>query len=534
MNYLFQLLLLFFSIDLHGQEQTKLLADSDWPSYNFTLNGQRFVPIDQINKSNVGQLERVCSLSLVNSGVSSSGILHVQGMLYVTSSFDTFAVDSSNCEVLWKYEHRKNVPVGSIAKVNHGAAYANDRIFRGTADGWMLALNAKTGELVWEHQTGDPLAGESFNGAPQTFQGLVIIGASGGDGGLGGRVMAYETATGREVWRYYLGRRGENPSADSSLREGAADITGGISGSTYTIDASTGQVFIPISMSDSTLLTLDHRVNKQFVGGLVILDATTGARRSQYPFRWDEQHHLILNAAPVLYKSKDGERMVAFGSEDGHVYSLQRNSLERAFKIPVTRVNNPDAISMSEGAEICPGPLGGVAWNGPAFDRENRILITGAVDSCAVVKAGPEKDSETLALDNGLEFSGKGAGWMFGLDADSGEVLWSLKTNGTQVAGITPTSGGITFSGDMAGNFRALDSRTGKILFHDKVDGGLAGGVVTYLRKGRQLVSFVVGSMSSSRADDSGKPALHIYGLRGNQNPSESNATRDDTEEFSF
>ena len=520
MGYLFKVVLLFFSLDLYGQDETTFPADSDWPSYNFSLNGQRFVPIDRINKRNADQLERVCSLSMAESGTFQTSIIHVQGRLYLTGPFDTFAVDSSNCEVLWKYQHRKNVPVGDIVKVNQGVAYANDRIFRGTPDGWLLALNAKTGKLMWEHQIGDPLTSKSFSGAPQVFQGLVIIGVGDGSDEPSGRIMAYDAVTGREVWRYTLER--------------AKFFSGGVSGSTYTIDASLGHIFIPIGKPDSALLANKDTEDKRFIGGLIILDAITGMKKSQYPFRWDEEHDFTLNAAPVLYNSEDGKPMVAFGSQDGHVYSLERDSLERNFKIPITRVGNSSAISMSEGAEVCPGPLGGVAWNGPAFDRENRIFIIGAIDWCAVLKTSPEQESEaeTLPLDSILELSGKGAGWMFGLEADSGEVLWSLKTSGPQVAGITPTSGGITFSGDMAGNFRVLDSGTGEILFDDKVDGGLAGGVVTYLRKDRQLISFVVGSISSSTSAYVGEAKLYIYGLRGNENPWESNTTEDVTEEL--
>ena len=121
---------------------------------------------------------------------------------------------------------------------------------------------------------------------------------------------------------------------------------------------------------------------------------------------------------------------------------------------------------------------------------------------------------------------------MLGLDADSGEVLWNRKTNGPQVAAITPTSGGIAFSGDMTGNFQVVDSGTGNILFREKGDGGLAGGVVTYMRKGRQFVAFVSGSISGSTFGHAGKPTLHVYGLPGIESQEESKVTRDVAEEM--
>ncbi len=113
MGYLLQIVLLFFSFDLYGENEIGSPTDIDWPSNNYTLNGQRFVPVDQINKSNAVELERVCSLSVVESGTFQTNILHVDGLLYFTTPFESFAVDSSSCEVVWKHDHRKHFPMSS-------------------------------------------------------------------------------------------------------------------------------------------------------------------------------------------------------------------------------------------------------------------------------------------------------------------------------------------------------------------------------------------------------------------------------------
>ncbi len=491
--------------------------DTNWLSYNHNINGQRYVPLDQIDRDNADQLGEVCRLKVEDIGAFHTSVLHVDGLLYFTTATDTLAVDSANCEVRWRHHHVEEELEMTALRVNRGVAYANGRLFRGTVDSRLLAIDAATGQTIWRHQVGDPQLGEFFSAAPQVYQGLLIMGAAGGDWGIRGRVMAFDQETGREVWRFYTIPRGDEAGADTWVIADSARIGGGGTWTTYTLDISAGEVFVPVGNPAPDLQPDKRPGENLYTDSLVVLGAHTGKLKWYHQLLSNDGQDLDLGAAPVLYYNEKGERMVAFGSKDGYVYAINRETLQRVFKTQVTTIKNAGVAPTAEGIEVCPGPLGGVEWNGPALDKQNGTLVVGSVDWCATL-ATPEEfryQPGQFALAGTFEFHDSSTGWLHALDASTGEVRWKRQTAGPQVAGITPTAGGVIFSGDMAGNFFALDSETGKTLYETKVTGGLAGGVITYMRDAKQYVAFVSGNVSRLTFGDAGSPTLNIYTLGG-------------------
>ncbi|MEM7543058.1 MAG: PQQ-binding-like beta-propeller repeat protein [Pseudomonadota bacterium] len=513
----FMALVLVFSATA---EADGLLPDNtNWLNYNYNVNGERYAPLDQINKETAQQLSKVCSLKVEDIASFHTSILHVDGLLYFTTPTDTVAVDSSNCKQVWRHTHVEERVNTTVVRTNRGVAYANGRVFRGTVDSQLIALDATTGELLWQHRVGEPAVGEFFSAAPQVYQGLVLMGAAGGDWGIRGRMMAYDAVTGREVWRFYTIPRGDEPGADTWKDASSARIGGGGTWTTFSLDVSAGEVFVPVGNPAPDLLPDKRPGENLFTNSLVVLDANTGKLKWYYQLLSNDGQDLDLGAAPVLYYNSDGERVVAFGSKDGYVYGVSRENHERLFKTEVTTIKNAGVAPTPDGVDVCPGPLGGVEWNGPALDRDNHQLIVGSVDWCATLKSNPEfvyKPGD-FAFGGSFEFLGSGAGWIYALNADSGEVTWRRKTEGPHVAGITPTAGGVTFTGDMAGNFWALDSSTGEALYETKVNGGLAGGVITYMRDAKQYVALVAGNVSRITWGDVGAPTLHIFSLSGDK-----------------
>ncbi|MGR8921818.1 MAG: outer membrane protein assembly factor BamB family protein [Gammaproteobacteria bacterium] len=491
--------------------------NTNWLSYNYDVNGRRYVPLAAINTDNAAAMGELCQLEVDDLGSFHTSILHVDGLLYLTTASDTLAVDSANCELEWRHTHSEEAFNASVIRVNRGVAYANGRVFRGTVDSQLIALDAKTGELLWKHQVGDPSVGEFFSAAPQVYQGLVIIGAAGGDWGIRGRVMAFDAVTGREVWRFYTIPRGDEPGADSWQENDSAQIGGGGTWTTYTIDISAGEVFIPVGNPAPDLLPEARPGENLFTNSLVVLNANTGKLKWYHQLVSNDGQDLDLGAAPTLYYNSDGERMVAFGGKDGYLYGVNRETKKLVFKTQVTRVMNPGMKPTPEGIDVCPGPLGGVEWNGAAYDQPNQTLMVGAVDWCAHLVADPDfkyKPGE-FAFGGSWTFIGEATGWIYAVDADNGEVRWSRKTEGPHVAGITPTAGGVTFTGDLAGNFWALDSKTGRAIYETKTAGGLAGGVITYMRDGKQHVAIVTGNVSRLTFGEAGSPTLRVFGLGG-------------------
>lgn len=488
---------------------------TNWLSYNNNVNGQRYAPLDDVNQGNAAQLGEVCRLKVEDIGSFQTSILHVDGLLYFTTASDTLAVDATNCNTVWRHRHTEEAFNANVIRVNRGVAYANGRVFRGTVDSQLIALDAKTGELLWKHQVGDPAVGEFFSASPQVYQGLVIMGAAGGDWGIRGRVMAYDAVTGREVWRFYTIPRGDEPGADSWKDEGSARIGGGGTWTTYTLDVSAGELFVPVGNPAPDLLPQDRPGENLYTNSLVVLEANTGKLKWYHQLVSNDGQDLDLGAAPVLYYNSDGDRMVAFGGKDGYVYGVNRETKARVFRTAVTRIKNAGVAPTPAGVDVCPGPLGGVEWNGPAYDERRQALVVGAVDWCATLKSQPDyqyKPGE-FAMGGTFEFIGDAKGWIYALDADTGEVRWKRETDGPPVAGITPTAGDVTFAGDLAGNFFALDSKTGESIYAANVGGGLAGGIITYMRGGGQYVAFVAGNVGRLTFGDAGSPTLHIYAL---------------------
>ena len=496
-----------------------VLQNTNWLSYNHNINGQRYVPLAQINTANAAELGEICRLQVEDIGSFHTAILHIDGALYFTTASDTLAVDSATCKVLWRNHYVDEEPESTVIRVNRGVAYANGRLFRGTVDSRFMAIDAKTGETLWVHQVGDAQVGEFFSAAPQVYQGLVIMGAAGGDWGIRGRVAAYDQITGREVWRFNTIPRGDEPGADSWQHRDSARFGGGGTWTTFTIDISAGEVFVPVGNPTPDFLPDQRPGANLYTNSLIVLDANSGKLKWYHQLLSNDGQDLDLGAAPVLYFNKKGERMVAFGGKDGYAYAINRETKKRVFKTQIARIKNANIAPTPDGVEVCPGPLGGVEWNGPAYDKPRHALVVGSVDWCAILKSDPNYTYKPGEFNFGgtFEFVDPARGWIYALDADSGEERWKIELAGPHVSGITPTAGGVIFSGDMAGNFFTLDSETGKKIYETQVGGGLAGGVMTYMNGGKQYVAFVSGNVSRLTFGDAGHPTLHIFALGGKQ-----------------
>lgn len=503
------------SAAVHAQPPVATAAsDTQWPSYNGTVDGQRFAPLDQINVQNASRLGEVCRVKVDDTGSFHTGLLEVDGLVYFTTALDTLAVDATSCAVRWR--HRYALEQDAVWMVNRGVAYANGRIYRGTPDGRLLALDALTGKVVWQHQIGDPQQGEFFSAAPQVFQGLLILGAAGGDWGIRGRVMAYDLDSGREVWRFNTIPRGNEPGAETWKEHGTARYGGGGTWTTTTLDMAAGEVYVPVGNPAPDFIPTIRPGENLYANSLVVLDARTGALKWHHQLISNDGHDLDLGAAPMLYFDSKGNPMVTFGSKDGHVYGVNRETHKRTFKTPVATIRNPGAMPTVEGVEACPGPLGGIEWNGPAWDKVNKAIVVGTVDWCALLKREADYQFKPGQFNLGgmWTFPGPGKGWVVALDPDSGAIRWKYETEGPQVAGVTPTAGGVTFSGDMAGNFFALDSANGRELYKVQTGGAMAGGVITYLRADRQYVALTSGNVSRlTFGGTASSPTLVIYAL---------------------
>jgi alcohol dehydrogenase (cytochrome c) len=487
--------------------------DTDWPSYNGTVNGQRYSSLDQINIQNVASLTEVCRLKVDDSGTFQAGLIQLNGTLYFTTAHDTLAVDATNCAPRWRNVYRSEQE--DVFQINRGVAFANGRLFRGTPDARLLAIDVASGKTLWQQQVGDPAQGEFFSSVPAIWQGLLIVGAAGSDWGIRGRIMAYDQENGREVWRFYTIPRGKETGAETWKDWKSARYGGGGSWTTYTLDMASGEVFAPVGNPAPDFVPSHRPGANLFTNSMVVLDARTGALKWWHQMTPNDGFDLDLGAAPMLYWNTGGEPMVALGSKDGYLYGVNRETQERVFMTPVTTIKKPEQVPNAKGVHSCPGPVGGVEWNGPAYDQQTKQIVVGSVDWCATIKSDEVNfEPGKFLLAGSWEYDESRSGWVSAVDPDSGALRWQYHADAPVVAGITPTAGGVTFTGDMGGNFLALESATGKPLLKTATGGALAGGVITYALGGAQYVAVASGNTSSRLSfGENGKPTVIIYAL---------------------
>ena len=473
-------------------------AAGDWAAYNKTYTGERYSSLAQIDKSSVARLGRVCQAKLGDAGTFQSGPVVIGNRMYVTTTHTTVALDPATCEIVWQHVYKPEE--NEVYQVNRGVAVSDDRVFRGTADGRVLALDAKTGKELWRVKAANPLVGEFFDAAPLVWNRLLFLGTSGGDWAIRSRMYAFDTVTGAEKWRFnVVPLAGEEGSETWQAKPGTVYGGGGI-WTSFALDEQTGELFVPTANPSPSFIPEDRPGNNLYTDSILVLDAKTGKRR------WHFQHtpaDALDNGttAPALYDI-DGKPRLAFGTKGGYVYVLDRNTHSVLARTAVTTVMEPLPKPSTSGVRVCPGFVGGMEWNGPALDPTSRTLFAGSVDLCNVVRKAREPyvpgrlyhgTMAELSTDP-RDFAGRG--WIVALDAENGAVKWRYASDSPVVAAVTPTAGGLVLSGTVAGVFLALDAQTGKELFRDATDGAIGGGVVTYLQSNRQYIAYMSGNVS--------------------------------------
>ncbi|HEX3866095.1 MAG TPA: PQQ-binding-like beta-propeller repeat protein [Gemmatimonadaceae bacterium] len=498
------------------------VEDASWPTYNGTLDGERFANVGQITPDNVAHLGPACQIALGENGTFQSGPIVIGDTLFVTTPHSTAALDATTCDVLWRHIDTAKGP--DVYAVNRGAAYLDGRVFRGTPDGRLLALDSRTGNTIWDVTVGDPRNGEFTSSAPIAWHGLVYIGLAGGDWGIRGRMMAFDAASGKERWRFNTVPFVGEPGAETWKSVESASRGGGAQWTSYTLDTASGELFVPVGNPAPDFAPQARPGDNLYTDAIIVLDANSGALQWYYQVVPHDGFDYDLAAAPALF-NLDGPR-VALGGKDGALYVVDRKSRQRLFKTAITTVTPPASPPTEAGVYACPGSLGGVEWNGPAYDPLTNLLYVGAVDWCGTYTTGTDSEishhmpGDTYYGTNAAPVSTNAAsGWLTAVDARSGAVKWRFHAPGPIVAGVTPTAGGVVFNGDLAGNFYAFDAGSGAMLYTYHTGGAIAGGVITYAIRGLQYVATTSGNVSRATFRTGGPSTLIIFSLNPPSRP---------------
>jgi PQQ-dependent dehydrogenase (methanol/ethanol family) len=488
---------------------------SNWLLYNKGYQAHRYSSLRQIDRSTARNLRPLCLFQLGEVATFTTGPIVYDGILYATTHFGTYAIDSGTCRKIWSHQHVATGPETNAT--NKGVAIAGGRVIRGTQDGHLYALDAKTGELLWNRLVANAMVGEGVGAAPLIWKDRVFVGKSGGDWGIRGKMMAFHTEDGSPAWSFDLIPTGDATGANTWENPESALHGGGPSWSHYALDVRTQTLFVPVGNVAPDFHPEMRPGANLFTSSLVALDASTGKLKWWYQLVKNDWHDRDTLAV-ALYDIGD-KRFVATAGKDGVVHGLEADTGKHLFQVAVTTMFNVDAPLKLEGTRVCPGVNGGVEWNGPAHSPRTGLLYVPAVDWCTIFKLGPKPTWEATVPYTGITngwgtFDPKSEwkGWLNAIDAKTGKMKWRWKAPTPLIAGVTATAGDVVFTGDLNGNFLVFDARDGRKLFTFNTGGPIAGGVVTWEQDGKQRVAVTPGN-SGQGWDLPGSATIIIFGL---------------------
>jgi len=252
-----------------------------------------------------------------------------------------------------------------------------------------------------------------------------------------------------------------------------------------------------------------------------VLDVRTGKLRWHRQLVPNDSHDWDLtHVTPLFSVSVNGamRRLVATAGKDGMLRTLDRQSHAIVYETPVTTRENAEKPVTTTPIRACPGVLGGLEWNGPAFNPGTNLLYTPAVDWCTTFAAFDEVRHIPGKLYMGgtvdLDPREKAQGWVTAIDASTGAVKWKYRSPRPMVGAVTTTGGNLVLTGELTGDFLVFDARTGDVLYRFNTGGPIGGGVVTYAAGGRQYIAVTSGSPSPFWVDQNrGAPTIVVFGL---------------------
>ena len=493
-------------------------SGSEWPAYNGGYDATRFSSLTRINTRNVASLAEVARFKIPETTAFQSGPVLIDGTMYVTTATNTYAIDARTGEQRWaQHFEPKSLGIGTPVR---GVGYGNGRLFRGTPDGHLLALDAKTGQVMWDVIGANATIGEYYTAAPIVWEGRVYMANSGSDVGAIGHIRAFDSQNGNQLWNFDIVPL-TGPGSETWPKD-KAKVGGGVY-SSFALDTQTGILYSPTGNPGPDFVASYRPGDNLYTSSIVMLDARTGTLRGYHQLVKNDFHDWDLAASPILFRSKAGKKMVAAAGKNGFLYGLDRDLKNVHYTVPVTRIENVDAPLTKEGTRFLPGAQGGTNWYGPTYSPQVNAIFVPTIDWATTIKLG---GPESLTLKPGTPFLGSSnafgdqdpisqrLGHVTAIDADSGKILWNYDADTSMVASVTPTAGGLVLTGDTKGNFIAFDAKDGKVLLKKNLGDPIGGGIVTYEIEGVQYVA-VAGGMKNTvtQQTDSGPAWVAILSL---------------------
>jgi len=486
----------------------------NWLTYWGNLRGWRYSGLDSITSGNVERLASQWSFDL-GSGIQETTPLVVDGLMFVTGpSNDAAALDARTGRSVWRNHRALPEKLGCIGPLNRGFAILGDRLFMATLDAHLVALDAKTGNLVWDVAVDDYRKGYGIMHAPLAVDNKIFVGETGGECSINGFVDAYDAATGKRLWRFWTIPAKGDP-ARATWANDSADYGGGATWMTGTYDVETHTLFWAVGNPASDYNGSARTGDNLYTCSILALDPDTGKLKWHFQFTPHDTHDWDANEDPVLMNAVFSQRkrkLLIQANRNGFFYVLDRENGQFLLGKPFVRQTwaerldekgRPIVIAGTEpspnGSYVCPDGSGATNWAPPSYSPRTDLFYVAAREGCSLYKTSgtkPLKPGEQFmasAPEQDTKVGGRGA--IEAIDPLTGDIRWKFPLYDVEAqSGLLSTAGGVVFAYSGDENVIALDASSGKELWHFPAGSTLRGSPISYAVDGRQYITVVTSS----------------------------------------
>src|ERR1700682_507089 len=484
---------------------------ANWLMYSGDYSGRRFSALDQINTANARTLVPKWVYQTATTGKFETTPLVVDGVLYGTGVDDhAYALDARTGRPIWQYQRALPGDVRPCCgRVNRGVALLGDKVFLGTLDAHVIALDAKTGNLRWDVVAVDYRKGYTFTLAPLAIKNLVIVGVSGGEYGISGFIDAYDANTGARKWRFNTipgpGEPGHDSWEGESWKTGGAPawITGVYEPTTNTTYWTTGN---PSPSNRGAARGGDNL----YSNCLLALDPDSGKLKWHFQFTKHDEHDWDATQVPVMIED-GGKHLIVQANRNGFYYVIDRSTGKLISATPYAKITwsstkdaegrpaaDQDSSPTLEGRAVCPGAAGATNWVSPTYDPQTTRFYVTAREQCDIFSTAPQPYEEGHAYYGSAYFPNDETepfwGALRAIEPRSGNLKGEYKHPSPTWSGVLSTAGGLVFTGDAEGNFIALDAASGKVLWHFQTGASIYSSPMSFAIEGKQYVGVASGS----------------------------------------
>ncbi len=492
-----------------ASRQMNAEADGDnWLLYGRTYKSQRYSPLTQINKDNVNSLKLAWSLDTGLHNAFEASPIVVDGVMYFSTPWNNvLAVDAVTGKPFWRYAHKLQGthPILCCDAPNRGVGIGAGKVVMATLDARLVALDSRTGKLVWDTRLADVGLGYSATLAPQVIGNKVIVGISGGEYGVRGFIDCYDINTGKQIWRWYTIPGPGEPGHDTW--QGDSWKTGGCPNwMTCSYDPAMNAIFCGIGNAGPDI-NGDQRAGLNLYATCVVsLDLNTGKLKWYYQTVPHDVWDLDCTTSPIIDDlSIDGQqrKVVMFSAKNGYFYTLDRTNGKPVYALKVAHLVNwgtvspdgvpkadPRLIPTKDGTVVAPGNMGGKEWANEAYDPERKLCF---IPLTEMPVKHTKVDQQFIAGEfywGGFSEPQSSYGHVTAVDVTGKKVQWETRTSLPLICSITCTASGLVITGGHDRKMMILDSDSGKELYTFYGTSGWHGNPVVYAVNGKEYICF--------------------------------------------